>query len=373
MLEFNLPRKRPLLTVENVLSRVNELEIFRHFIGKEFIVGKTLLSPLRQESRPSFGVYPTPHAKYKFHFKDYNGAFGNVFTLVCELHKREFSLLFALYVINKEMNLNLNDLIIVQTLKREGNNVISSDSTSAKIVKYSEYISFASIKAEVEFRIKTREPQKYDEIFWWDGKISYKTLLFYNVHFTQEVWYRKNQELWMKIWVNSPSNQIYSYYFPDSFHFKHYRPLEKENIYGDKWKWLSNCNVNDVQGYSQLPKRGNVLIITKSLKDVMTLYELGFNAISFNAEGVNIPLEIFHQLQERFTEIICYYDNDETGKKNSYKITKEYGLQNIRHFNNPDHLKEKDAFDYVKSYGQKVFLGQLALKNIYPDYQKLII
>ena len=37
------------------------------------------------------------------------------------------------------------------------------------------------------------------------------------------------------------------------------------------FKWLSNTSASDLQGLSQLPDRGDTLVITKSLKDVMCL------------------------------------------------------------------------------------------------------
>lgn len=368
---FNLPQKRELLTVENIFKKVTELEIYRHFIGHDFEVGKAFLSPLRDEDNKSFGIYPTPGCKYKYHFKDFNSAFGNVLAFVCEYYKRPFNLLFAMYVINKEMNLNLDDVVVVISLKKSNisNSLLySNNNISTDIIRYEKYQNNVE-KINIEFRIRTRPAQKYDEDFWKKGCIKYDTLLLFNVFFTEEVWYRKG-DLWMKLWQNSPINPIYSYYFPESNHYKHYRPFEKENQFGDKWKWLSNCNINDIQGYHVLPLKGNTLILTKSLKDVMTLYELGFNAISFHAEGVNIPESIMKELLDRFDNVICYYDNDEAGKKNSHKITKGY---NIRHFNNPDNLKEKDAFDYVSSFGQKALLDLFASKGIYPDFKKIII
>lgn len=364
-INFNLPQKRELLTVENVFKKVKELEIYRHFIGHEFEVGKAFLSPLRNEHRKSFGIYPTPGCKYKYHFKDFNSAFGNVMAFVCEKYHRPFNLLFALYVINKEMGLNLDDIIVSNSLKQSNISNSLQINTAKDTVSYKNYIEEVE-KIEVEFRIKTRPAQNYDKDFWSQGGIKYDTLIHFNVFFTEEVWYRKG-EGWMKLWQNSPLNPIYSYYFKENNHFKHYRPYEKENIYGDKWKWLSNCDVNDIQGYNQLPLKGNTLILTKSLKDVMTLYELGFNAISFHAEGVTIPQEKMLELLSRFKTVICYYDNDEAGKKNSHKITAGY---NIRHFNNPDDLQEKDAFDYVKSFGQKAMLDLFSSKDIFPDINK---
>ena len=88
------------MTLSLIFKKVTELEIYRHFIGHEFEVGKAFLSPLRNEDRKSFGIYPTPSCKYKYHFKDFNSAFGNVLAFVCEYYKRPFNLLLRIFLKN---------------------------------------------------------------------------------------------------------------------------------------------------------------------------------------------------------------------------------------------------------------------------------
>ena len=45
--------------------------------------------------------------------------------------------------------------------------------------------------------------------------------------------------------------------------FKIYRPLNSKYT-----KWRTNLEITDIQGYAQLPDTNDLLIITKSLKDI---------------------------------------------------------------------------------------------------------
>ena len=82
-----------------------------------------------------------------------------------------------------------------------------------------------------------------------------------------------NKELKRVYTKNYP---IYAYYFPRTGNYKIYIPNE------NKWnKWDTNANNDwDIQGYDQLPEKGETVYITKSMKDCMVMYELGLNAVA---------------------------------------------------------------------------------------------
>lgn len=91
-----------------------------------------------------------------------------------------------------------------------------------------------------------------------------------------------------------------------------------------KMKFLSSWNKSMVQGYNQLPESGKVLVITKSLKDVMAMYAFGITAIAPNGEGIFIPDEMVENLKTRFKFIVVMYDNDRAGLKGMAKIRRKY-------------------------------------------------
>lgn len=124
--------------------------------------------------------------------------------------------------------------------------------------------------------------------------------------------------------------------------FKIYRPLEQEPN-----KWLSNCTTYDIQGYEQLPPKGDLLIITKSLKDIMVLHKLGYIAIAANSENTLIPDKAIKDLSNRFEKIIILYDTDLPGIHGAKSMRDTYNLKCILI---PRKYKIKDISDFIKEH-----------------------
>jgi DNA primase len=142
---------------------------------------------------------------------------------------------------------------------------------------------------------------------------------------------------------------MYVYEFENDS-FKAYLPLET----GEK-KWVSNASKDILQGYEQLPKEGDHLIITKSLKDVMVLYELGFNAVAVQGETSYPDETVMEELKQRFSKIVVLFDND--GVFNPPKGVAGKGKQATKKFCTKFDLPyffitgAKDVSDFIKEYG----------------------
>ena len=105
-----------------------------------------------------------------------------------------------------------------------------------------------------------------------------------------------------------------------------------------------------MQGAKQLPKEDDVLVITKSLKDVMTLYSLGITAIAPNSENLFLTESQFSKLKSRFKRIIVFYDNDLTGLHNMNKIRKSFDVECM---GIPRSYGAQDISDFHKMYGRE--------------------
>ena len=135
---------------------------------------------------------------------------------------------------------------------------------------------------------------------------------------------------------------MYAYKVFDKF--KIYRPLASKYT-----KWRTNLTNRHVQGLAELPQGGGgVLIITKSLKDVMCLSEMGFNAIAAASETTFIPEDILDNLKQKWLKIYILYDRDITGMKMARKYSKKYGIDAI--FVNKK-FRAKDISDAVRDNG----------------------
>lgn len=80
----------------------------------------------------------------------------------------------------------------------------------------------------------------------------------------------------------------------------------------------------------------------------MTLYVLGFAAVTLQNEQVYLEKETFKQLSERFDEIVVFFDNDEAGFSGALEYNKLYKLDSIVI---PDEYECKDPSDLVAKIG----------------------
>lgn len=185
--------------------------------------------------------------------------------------------------------------------------------------------------------------------------IGRELLLKYNVYPAKTVYV--NEE---SVARGTKNNPVFCYLF-ESGNIKTYKPLTKDKTK----KWGGNCNAKDVAGLKQLPKKGQTLFITSSLKDVMVLKVLGYNAISFNGEGYGVSGDtavvmesVLDKLSKRFEHIIFYMDNDPSGIAFSLKLQNRHSRKIIY---NPEH-KPKDVSDFVEKYG--VYVAKRLIKKM---------
>jgi DNA primase len=114
-------------------------------------------------------------------------------------------------------------------------------------------------------------------------------------------------------------------------------------------KFISNWKSVLIQGAKQLPKEGDLLVITKSMKDVMCLYSLGITAIAPNSENLFLTDTQYEKLKKRFKKIVLFYDSDYAGIKNMNRIRKQFNVDCIWI---PRKYKAKDISDFYKMYGK---------------------
>lgn len=152
------------------------------------------------------------------------------------------------------------------------------------------------------------------------------------------------------------NNPIYAYKEYDIdcnfLGYRIYLPFENKSR-----KWMNNTDSHLViQGIKGLVKNGDLLIITKSLKDVLVLRKMGYNAISLGSENINLSESNYNVLKSRFKHIISLYDSDETGIKYSNKLFETY---NINSYYIPLETECKDISDYIVKYGLEMAIKLL--------------
>lgn len=311
-----------LVTLDWILSKVTEYDIYSAYLGN-FKVGMIYNSPFRKDKNPSFGCYYSRRTK-QLMFKDHGtGDCGNVI---------KFVQLFTGLTNYSDI---LND--IVNKLK------ITNDT---QLVSSKQYIP----SQETVIGVVRQDFTKADIDYWSQYNISKQTLKKFDV---SSIKYYLCNGIVKGIYKDT--NPMYAYKVYN--HFKIYKPL------ADKYtKWRNNLTENDIQGFKQLPKTGDILIITKSLKDVMCLYEMGIPAISPSSESTWIPEKALEDILKRFKTVLICFDRDGAGLKNLRKLSLKTGLKWIIM---PKRFKAKDISDAIQANGfEKV------KKYIYAEIEK---
>lgn len=296
------------ITLDYILSKVTEYDIYARYLG-QFKIGFIYNSPFRKDKNPSFGIFQSRKSG-RLLFKDHgNGECGDVIKFV-ELYTGITNYNDLLKQIVKDMQIT-NNTVLRSTKEIEKNN-------------------------ETVIGVVRQDWTDIDKNYWSQFGITLNTLKKFKV---SSIKYYLCNGIVKSIYKDE--NPMYAYKVYD--HFKIYKPL------ADKYtKWRNNLTENDIQGYEQLPKNGDLLIITKSLKDVMVLYEMGYNAISPSSESTFIPDKALKVLKKRFKRILLCFDRDVAGVKNMRKISLKTGLNGFL-----VHKKyhSKDISDAVKNNG----------------------
>jgi hypothetical protein len=162
-------------------------------------------------------------------------------------------------------------------------------------------------------RVKRKDFSK-QELEWWRNEgVSLQTLQKYNVASIQYLWL--NDRL---IYESRPSDPGYVQHFGIAeYYYKAYFPLRK------KYRFLQNIS-DKLQGFSQLPESGDMLVITNSNKAVMAMSEFNVPAIAPMSESVIITEQQFQALHHRFPIIFTLFDRDRTGMWASQQMRKRF-------------------------------------------------
>jgi hypothetical protein len=309
------------LHTDVILGKITEYDIFMYYCPTFKELGKKFSSDLRDDKSPT--VYITPY-NGKLLYKDFGNA-EHVFDCFNYVkYKYNCSFIDALRIIDCDFNLGLCSNI-------------SGKQFTMGIMGYRQNKVPTFTKEAAIIQKKSRLWNKEDAKFWSKYLVSKKILTKFAVEPISHFWVNSNRFTCRSI----------TYAFKFKNRYKIYSPYE------DKNKWLSNTNKNDVQGYNQLPDKGERLIITSSLKDVMCLHAAGYNAVAMQSE-MQIPSEkLISELNTRFNKIEILYDNDFTKETNpgqimAKKICDLYGFRNICL---PKGFESKDPSDLVSRVG----------------------
>lgn len=294
--------------------------IFQHFCSiKEKLNGQDIKIKSMfntKERTPSMCIYTDVYNTYRY--KDFStGKGGSAIDLVKDLNNLSFHKACQLIVEN------YNDFV----LHNNGGYDLEEFQRAAKYKVTSH---------------KFRSWSTQDQYFWTQFNIGSKLLEAYNVKPLESYCMTKDDKnLCIK------GLYLYGYFKEDGTLYKIYQPKTLDK------KFIKVSNY--VQGYEQL--RDNThLVITSSLKDVMSIKSLKLNidVIAPDSENTMLKQDVMEELQNKYNKIVVLFDNDDAGIKAMQTYKEKYPFIETTVL-----PMSKDVSDSIKDFGAKEVLIRL--------------
>lgn len=323
------------LSAKNLYKYVNDYDIFKFYCPEFEDVDKKFKSPFRSEKKASAVIYPTSSGNLRF----------NDFVLPTmssiEFVQNYFSLSFIEALRKVALDFKVSKLFVVDWGETPLSTAIPT--IHNKIIQPA---------TDTVIQVRYRKWLPHDIEYWNSFGVTLETLKLFDVYPIDYFWVNDN-----RIKADKYAYTFNYYWENGIYRRKIYQP------FSEILKWLSNGG-KIVQGEGMLPKKGNLLIITKGLKDVMSLFEMKYTSIAPTTEKTLPTKEYIDKQKERFKRIILFLDNDETG----IEMSKKHSLDtNIPYILIPDKYGCKDISDFVKKYG--LSKGKALIKELI-NYEK---
>lgn len=330
-----------------VLTKVNAYDVFVYYIGKKLAIGETINNPFRtSDSSPSLGLFLI--GGNNIMYKDLgSGNSGDCFLFISqEVYKGSITYKEALEQVI--IDFGVEEYFVPVSYKRR------KFKDSPPIILNGAYTR----KQKYPLKIKSRSWKDYDFKYWKQFSISKPTLKRFRV--IPIDYYSFGPHIFKAAY--------YSYAYVEKkdgvIEYKVYQPFAQE-------KHLNGVNSSVHLGYSQLPQIGELLIITKSLKDVMSLYEVAnIPSVSVTAESIVIKPQVAFEYKKRFHDVVTLFDNDEAGQKAARNYWDAYGFPPLLI---PEEYRSKDPSDLVKNIGKnkaKEVIDNLVTQMLFNEISK---
>ena len=317
------------ITEDFILDKVSEETIFCYYMQIPAITKKLYKSVVRKDHKVTCGFF----RKSRLYLKDFaNGDCYDCFGLVSRLYGCNYYK--ALEIVANDFGLtnNKNSLQQIPQVER-----------------------FKESKRCI-IQIEKQEFPEWQLKWWSQYGITKEILDEFRVYSCKSVFL--NGELNSQSTTKCP---IYGYYMgkDDVELWRIYYPTRTSG------RFISNTSAKLIQGYQQLTEKGKLLVITKSMKDIMVLYSFGIPAVAPNSEHLFMSDEQLEMFKCRFDKIVVLYDNDYAGICNMNKIKKKH--PELIYSWIPRSYGAKDISDLHK------LVGRNKVKSIIVNYLKKIL
>lgn len=303
-----------LMGESEILEEVDEYLLYVFYLGFQPELRVRYRSPVREPSNEDVNAswslfHNTTHLSREFTWKDSGtGEFGDIFKLVMMILKCK------------------NKATAVERIKQDflfgkGTELARQGVPPPKEVDPS------------HIRIKSRSFD-HEDLTWWMARTGAdrQRLERFNVKRVKYYWITETQNT-----PSFPGDRCYAYRIYD--HYQLYFPHRERDR-----RFRNDFTDAHLLGFCQLRYQSDTLIITKSMKDIICLDALGFEAISPRGEHTPIPLKFMDFLKTKYRCIFTLFDND--GKHRAWG----YDCPSLEI---PLSTGQKDPSDHYLTYGEE--------------------
>lgn len=313
---FSLEDAYTNITLDDIFSKVSEYELWKYYCSNLDSIEKPFRSEFYNDNNPDCWIYKSSNNQLKY--KDFGT--GENYTIIGYI-QRKYNCTFkeCLTIISNDFKLSKSKIIV---------------NKETKLLNFEENIPNNRVRID----ILSQSFNHNDFCYWSRYKIPLELLQDYNIYSARQVHLIRKDKI--TIYNYTKQNPIYAYRFTneEGYCYKIYFPYSPNK----KYKWLFNGRNHNIEGISQLSLTGDLLIITKSLKDVLIYRLLGIDAISLQGEANILSPIMAEQLSKRFKTILVNLDEDKIGIESSNKM---YELYSFKYYFIEDH---KDISDYIE-------------------------
>lgn len=312
------------ITFKDISSKISDASLVWFYLGVKKIPC-FICSPLRQDNRPSFGLYSLDGKRIYF----------------TDLATRERGGIYDLLA--KMWHCSYNDVlsrIQRDLLKSNGEanmNLMAAPKTVGEITSHS----------DVTMEVKVREWRQYDIDYWSSYGVPLEWLKYAEVYPISHKIITKNGV--KSVFGADKLAYAFIEHKEGRVTIKIYQPLNREG-----YKWANTHDRSVVSLWTKIPETGDKVVICSSLKDALCFWaNTGIPSLALQGEGYGMSDTAILELKRRYKQVYILFDNDKAGLNDSKKLAERTGFINLIL---PQFDGGKDVSDLMKCKGKKAFI-----------------
>lgn len=286
------------VNLKEILDKVTEADILSYYLGIRKIPC-IINSPLREDKRPSFGLY-SKDGRRIFYMDFSTRDKGGIFDLLGKLWGCNYG----------------------KVLERINKDLPKFKSNSSVYYHFPNRVAI-NTQCSTDLQCKVREWREYDIKYWRSYGIPLNWLKYAEVYpISHKIIIKDNHR-----YVFGADKYAYAYveHKGGKVTLKIYQPFNKAG-----YKWSNKHDKSVISLWTKIPHKGEKVCICSSLKDALCLWaNTSIPSLAIQGEGYSISNTAISELKCRFKNIYILLDNDKAGLEDAKNLASKTGFTNI--------------------------------------------